>query len=238
MGVCIDFTRRDGTGWAVELDALAGCVPGGMSRNRVKALLQKLVATGYLTETARTIGGRGVTARRSHDLRKPAPAAVQVSDETCTANSAGLDETRTASGSNPHQQRFKPAPAAEPKTNHELQQQHSLGTSIGTSLGTARCSKHADPRRYPLPPNCNGCKEVRAQREQDDQMRTEREQATRDLFARAQRDCATCRGTGQIDISDNAVARCPECRTPEARQRLLDDAFGNVDPVDPERTTA
>lgn len=59
LALCTDYSRRDGTGWAVDLDDLATAIPSGLSRNRLKDTLQKLTEYGYLVETARTAGGRG-----------------------------------------------------------------------------------------------------------------------------------------------------------------------------------
>ncbi|BBX02264.1 hypothetical protein MMOR_32000 [Mycolicibacterium moriokaense] len=136
MAICTDWVRRDGTGWAVKLDVMADAVPNGMSRNRLKDALGRLTGLGYLVETGRTVGGRGVTAQRSHNLALPAPVAVQVNGETCTADGAGIDETRTATGSNPHRYGFKPAPLAVSKTSPDLDENRPLGTSTGTSVGT------------------------------------------------------------------------------------------------------
>jgi hypothetical protein len=158
MAICTEFVRRDGTGWAVELDALDDAVPGGISRNRLKSMLQKLIEHGYLLETGRTIGGRHVTAKRSHDLLLPAPPAVHVTDETCTASGAGLAETCTASGSNLHRYGFKPAPLAVHEVPSELGGSTPLGTSIGTSVGTPlfdEYGKQVAVRTF----NCHECKD-------------------------------------------------------------------------------
>jgi hypothetical protein len=120
--VCVQFARRDGTGWAVDLDDIAAKMPGGMSHNRMKIAFGKFVRDGYLTETGRSPGGRGVKARRSHDLTKPAPAVVQVSDETRTRSGAGLGETRTSTEQNPHPYGIKPAPVAFTKTYADLRE--------------------------------------------------------------------------------------------------------------------
>jgi hypothetical protein len=154
MAVCTDYARRDGTGWLVDLDALAASVPGEMSRNRLKIVLQKLTHHGYLIETGRTSGGRGLTARRSHNLvpptDKPAPQLVRVNDETRTAGVAGLSETRTSSGSNPHQQRFKPAPAAVKNVGPDLRKEPPTGTSSGTYGGSA-CAREVSQTPEPDP---------------------------------------------------------------------------------------
>jgi hypothetical protein len=141
IAICTDWCRRDGTGWAVKLDSMAEALPNGMSRNRLKDTLGRLTGLGYLKETGRTIGGRGVTAQRSHDLALPATAAGRVNAETCTAEGAGIDETRTASGSNPHRYGFKPAPLAVSKMGDDLPESAPLGTSTGTSVGTAPFSQ-------------------------------------------------------------------------------------------------
>lgn len=84
-----------------------------------------------------------------------------------------------------------------------------------------RCAKHADPDRFPNPPDCPDCGEVRKRR---DRLRAERERTERELIRQAREECTTCEGEGTIEITDNSVARCPECSTPEARQRLAEMA--------------
>src|SRR4051812_28225058 len=57
MAICTAFTRRNGTGWQVGLDELVTSVPGNMSRNWLKAALQKFIRHGYLLEIGRGGGG-------------------------------------------------------------------------------------------------------------------------------------------------------------------------------------
>jgi hypothetical protein len=80
--ICVDFTRRDGTGWAVDLDDLAAKVPNGIHRGTMKRALRTLVARGYLVETGRSKGGRGQTGWRRYNLQIPGALALQVSEET------------------------------------------------------------------------------------------------------------------------------------------------------------
>lgn len=144
MAICTDFTRRNGDGWMVELDVLAAAAPGKMTRNRLKFLLGKLTAEGYLIETARTGGGRAVTARRSHDLAmpgKPAPVQGRVYSDTRTGTEAGIQETRPSRGVNPPLQGVKPAPVQGRKVASEQQIPPPPGTSSGTSSGTRVVSK-------------------------------------------------------------------------------------------------
>lgn len=80
----VAYTRADGVGWVVELDALAASLPGGLSRRRLIDALSRLVVRGYLVETARSLGGRGMTARRSFDLHKPTTPASEVNAKPLT----------------------------------------------------------------------------------------------------------------------------------------------------------
>lgn len=133
--ICVELTRRDGTGWLADLDALASALRGGWSRNRLNASLRRLTEFGYLVETDRVGGGRGQTARRSHNLSfpaKPQPSAVRVWAETPTASGAGLAETRTASGSNPNRQRLKPQPPAVDEVSSDQREYLPTGTPSGT----------------------------------------------------------------------------------------------------------
>jgi len=139
--VCVQFARRDGTGWAVNLDDMAAKMPGGMSRSAMKTAFGKFVRDGYLTETGKSLGGRGVKARRSHDLTKPAPVGVQVSDETRPRTDTGLDETRPRTEQNPTTYVAKPDHVRGAKTSSELAEEPPKGTSKGTPEGTdARAS--------------------------------------------------------------------------------------------------
>ena len=119
--ICVWFIRGDGTGWAVTFEDMAAKL-GGMSHNRLAIALRKFVEYGYLEETGRSRGGRGLKAWRSHNLTKPHPARDEVSGETLS--SAGL---------NPIQPRLKPYPALDLKTATELPEHPPTGTSTGTS---------------------------------------------------------------------------------------------------------
>lgn len=50
----VTYTRADGSGWAVDLDALAAQLPGGLSRRRLADALRRLIDLGYLVETGRS----------------------------------------------------------------------------------------------------------------------------------------------------------------------------------------
>lgn len=100
--------------------------------------------------------------------------------------------------------------------------EHQGRTPRGGALDDEpRCSEHADPHRFPTPPNCIPCKQIRKQREQEQHMTTQHKKDDRELLKRARLECAACKGTGHIDITDNSVARCPDCSTPAARQRII-----------------
>lgn len=151
----VSYTRADGSGWAVELDALAAALPGGLSRRRLSDALGRLVKSGYLAQSSKSVGGRGFTARRAFELRKPRTPASGVSDqtrdsadgglagadlwitrETLDASGTGLAETPDASVRNPGRQRPKPLTLASEKMPDELHQYPPTGTSSGTSSGT------------------------------------------------------------------------------------------------------
>lgn len=50
----VTYTRGDGSGWAVDLDALAAALPGGLSRRRLIDALRRLGDLGYVVETGRS----------------------------------------------------------------------------------------------------------------------------------------------------------------------------------------
>jgi len=58
--ICSQFTRRDGTGWPVELDRIATAVKGGMHSVKIRNGLSKLCKAGYLAETYRRSTGPGL----------------------------------------------------------------------------------------------------------------------------------------------------------------------------------
>jgi hypothetical protein len=66
--VCNQFTRRDGTGWPVELDRIAEAITGGFNAVKLRQGLLKLCREGYLIEKYRRSTGPGLTAQRAHDL--------------------------------------------------------------------------------------------------------------------------------------------------------------------------
>jgi hypothetical protein len=78
-----------------------------------------------------------------------------------------------------------------------------------------RCRKHVN---HPDPPKCPGCRDAR---EAEQAAAAERKRTERRILADAKRGCGICRGTDQVDVDANTVARCPACSTPEARQRLI-----------------
>ena len=138
--ICIDYVRRDGTGWFVEMDVLASSVPGGLSRNRLTTLLAKFERNGYLVEAGRSGGHRGQTAKRAHNLvaRASEPAPIQGSDggERSTASGRPIGERSTASGSKGNRQRLLGQPPAVIKGASELPEGTPLGTYEGTCGGT------------------------------------------------------------------------------------------------------
>jgi hypothetical protein len=141
LGVVIatTFTRADGTGWSVELDKIAAKLPGGLSRDRAFGSLRQLTDAGYLTETGRSGGGRGLTARRSHNLTKPPTPASVVYEEPQPSASAVYAETTDASVVNHRRKRRKPpTPAAQFSAVDAGQGTRfsPTGTSSGTSSGT------------------------------------------------------------------------------------------------------
>ncbi|BBY48381.1 hypothetical protein MARA_18490 [Mycolicibacterium arabiense] len=163
----VTYTRSDGSGWAVDLDALSAALPGGLSRRRLTDALGRLVNLGYLAETGRSGGGRGVTARRSFDLRKPPTPASGVSRqtpdstvggladpglwitaETHDASGTGLAETQDASVRNPGRQRPKPLTPASEIVASDLRERPPTGTSTGTPTG----GEAAGSRQAAVPP--------------------------------------------------------------------------------------
>lgn len=132
----VTYTRADGIGWGIELDALAAALPGGLSRRRLIDALGRLVARGYLVQSGRSGGGRGVTARRSFDLCKPLTPASGVNAETPDASGTGFAETPDASVQNPGRQRPKPLTPASEKMRSELHKQPPTGIATGITTGS------------------------------------------------------------------------------------------------------
>lgn len=218
----ITYTRGDGSGWLVELDALAAALPGGLSRRRLVDALRRLAGRGYLVEADRSGGGRGVTARRSFDLDIPMTPASGVSDgrglwitpETQDASGTGFVETPDASVRNPGQQRPKPLTAASHKVAADLPKQPPTGTPSGTSSGggppptispTAQDRTQGwtrgpyGPRclnpehvNHPDPPGCRGCGDAR---EAAKAIEADRKAAIR----KAIDNCQDCDAAGRLD---------------------------------------
>jgi hypothetical protein len=206
--ICVQFARRDGTGWTVQLDDIAAKMPDGMCRRAMKTAFGKFVNDGYLRETGKSQGGRGVKAWRSHDLTKPDLARAQVSEET-----------RANSMQNPCTQRAKPVHVRSAKTSTELPKEPPKGTSKGTSEGTgarasatppsSRCPKHIN---HPDPPNCHACGEARLAAQDFEARRAEAEKQAR-AEALARRDnCTACDEFGFLlgpdGTSTNPATRC------------------------------
>jgi hypothetical protein len=158
MAICTDCVRRNGRGWLVDLNELAASVPGNVSRNWLNAALQKFIRHGYLAETSRAGGGRGLTARRSHDLVpqpvKPAsvagpddaethPATGVGNDESHPATGVGIEETHPATDVNPPLHRVKPTPVAGDNVRADLREATPKGLRREL-LGDA-CAREAEP---------------------------------------------------------------------------------------------
>ncbi|WP_157118410.1 hypothetical protein [Mycobacterium sherrisii] len=144
--VCIWFTRADGTGWSVSLVDVAAKLSGGVSHNRMLEAFEKLTGCGYLLETGRSKGGRGLRAWRCHDLSIP---------QTPTASGEGL-------GENPNRQRCKPQPpavktptASGVKNPAYPARTGATGTSSGTSSGGRAVSPDHEPLKATADPGQN-----------------------------------------------------------------------------------
>jgi hypothetical protein len=151
--ICTTFTRADGTGWAVELDTIAAKLPAGLSRNRTFGVLRQLTDAGYLTETARSGGGRRLTARRAHNLTKPQPP-VPVDNPAKPQPLAAVvyGETATASGINHNRKRLKPQPPAA-QFVAVCADQGTRFSPTGTSSGTPSGTRGAgEPTARPASP--------------------------------------------------------------------------------------
>jgi hypothetical protein len=218
--MCVQFARRDGTGWSVELDDIGVKMPTGMGRSRMKTALAKFVRDGYLQETGKSLGGRGVKAWRSYNLTKPYPVQVQVSDETRPSTGTGLGETCSTSEQNPSQYGTKPVPLLNTETSADLHEDPPKGTSKGTSKGTGapasadappspRCPKHINDNN---PPNCHACGKAREAAQDFEARRAEAEkQARADALARRD-NCTACDEFGFLlgpdGTSTNPATRC------------------------------
>lgn len=190
--LCTDFTRRDGVGWAVELDVLADSVPGGVSRDRLIKGLKKMVDLGYIVETSRSGGGRGVKARRSHNLvSKPKTPASGVSPQTPDATAVGIGKTPDASVGNPRRYGRKPPTLASEEVLSELLRHTPSGTSSGTPSGT-RCRRHTHIVDDAEVPPCRECAAARRDAE-------ERVVAEHAAIRRAIDGCPVCDNVGRLD---------------------------------------
>lgn len=188
----VTYTRKDGTGWAVELVELSERLAGGLSQKRMNAALDQLVDRGYLVDAGRSGGGRGNTARRSFHLRKPGTPASGV-----------CSETRDASVLNPGRWRTKPGTPASEFVPPDLREPTPTGTSTGISTGVAAVA-HDDPEpsRYcPDHPNDTpkGCNACRYHGRQHDAWRQRQVARKRAAIAA----CDVCDEHGQIDLGDS-----------------------------------
>ncbi|OBA86770.1 hypothetical protein A5642_22085 [Mycolicibacterium mucogenicum] len=194
----VTYTSKSGTGWAVELDALAAKLPGGLSRRRLIDALKRLTDRGYLVETSRSGGGRGMTARRSFDLGKPLTPASGV-----------YAETPDASVRNPGQQRPKPLTAASHEIAADQVGQPPTGISTGISAGGAQVADDPEPSRYCSDhPNgttepCWACGQANNEHKAWRAREPERKSAAAQKRAAARADCAFCDDDGQIDLGDS-----------------------------------
>jgi hypothetical protein len=217
----VTYTRADGSGWAVDLAALAASLPGGLSRRRLSDALRRLVARGYLVESGRSGGGRGVTARRSFDLRKPmTPASgvsagrgLQTTPETQDSSGTGITESQDSSVRNPGRQRPKPLTRASINEPSDLGEQPPTGTSTGTPTGGAAaahdpepppfCSQHPTGTRESCPP----CGDHRRGHDAWQARQRHRIRVERHVRHNAIADCPDCDEFGQVDLGE-AVANC------------------------------
>lgn len=219
--VCTEFTRSDGTGWAVELAVLAKRVPGELSPHRTKALLKRLCDCGYLVETWRSSGGRGQVARRAHDLSHPPKPGTQ-------ASGVFGGETRYTSVTNLARQRTKPSTYAARRNGPELGEGGAKGTPTGTPGGARtrvrdetnpsnhphphplrgpygpRCAEHLDD---PDPPSCTGCKRQRLSAEARDRADADAHQARLQAIRADIAACDQCDRNGWIHGDDSMRCR-------------------------------
>lgn len=127
--VCSKFTRREGIGWVNELQKMAKEMPDTPNLERFRKSLDKLVKAGFLQETHRSVGGRGLKSSRAYNLCKPVTLQSQVS------------ETRDPTVQNPGPYGTKPVTVQSGKNPPELGEDPPKGTSEGTPKGTRRLSK-------------------------------------------------------------------------------------------------
>lgn len=75
----------------------------------------------------------------------------------------------------------------------------------------------------PNPGACGGCKEARIASEQDAVAEQAKKDRERKAIRQAVDNCRTCSGTGQIDLAEDLVGKCPDCSTEDARQRIINE---------------
>jgi hypothetical protein len=148
IAICNWFTRKDGTGWPIELDDIPKKMSEGMHHERLKVALTKFVRYGYLTEVKRSKGGRGVTSWRHHDLSKPAAVLLYLKQHGVKPE-AVLCETRSTTV------------AGLPGNAQVTQHVSDLSvTSSVTSSGDARASADVSdrpPKSIPEEPPSKTC---------------------------------------------------------------------------------
>jgi hypothetical protein len=139
IAICNWFTRKDGTGWPIELDDIPKKMSEGMHHERLKVALAKFVRHGYLTEVGRSKGGRGVTSWRHHDLSKPAAVLLYLKQHSVKPE-AVLCETRSTTVAG--------LPGNAQVTRHVSDL--SVTSSV-TSSGTGAASATPSPAPEPIP---------------------------------------------------------------------------------------
>ncbi|MCV7190846.1 hypothetical protein [Mycolicibacterium thermoresistibile] len=167
LGVVIatHYTKRDGSGWAVDLDEMADQVKGGMSVARFNDAVRHLASRGYVIETWRSVGGRprkGVAASRRGAFNLTMPT------ETDAAVSVGSNGNRRRQRPKPKLPAVKTDAASDdyrrsgerqfgpvdPDQTVEISPTGtSSGTPSGTCVGDARVNGMSQTQRLPAIPD-------------------------------------------------------------------------------------
>jgi len=185
VAICTRFTWSTAR-VGIDLDDLATETGRAFVRNTVKAGVALLVSRGYVSETYRSLGGRGVRARVSFDLKPACPDVRGFSLKTRTSGQqtrTSGQQTRTSGQQTRTSRRASLAANEQVGDGFSDPQGVSTGFLQGLHQGgrartgrrrTEFARRRPPPRKCPehindaSPPKCGPCKDARLAREDYD----------------------------------------------------------------------
>jgi hypothetical protein len=143
--------------------------------------------------------------------------AVQVEDDSTRTGVRPENELQPARDEfQPAQDIVSTRTSVQP-TNPLTPIQNTEGIASASLDDEPRCFKHQDTQRFPRPPGCLDCKQIRLASEARADQRASLEDAARDRIRRAIDNCAHCDAFGRLDdLTD--CARHPNFRQSPARR--------------------